>query len=468
MEGVNARPIKREANGPVRGDERKTVASGGIGLVLIADDVNLSGAFMGKKRRMVKVRGIDPQSPAAKSGELRVGDVIMAIDDRDSTTHEALVKALIRGDCGSQVRLFVQTPGSSEQREVTLTRSGNAFQNNTGERAPPAHPGKENAISNAPRNSGTASAVIDTDVFEQLKSTGNIEQAHLGEKERPERSLTDNGLEHIAHGRAETKAMLPQEEQQQKTDDASFNAMLAVSKPQTSTRGQDDSFSALYHELRQEVLDVNERAARLLQHCTLLCRQAEDAVSAAAAAVTRSKLPKCVSVHATTGEEASMNRGHENLREKGVGASEAHKWRALDQLSEDVAEAHQLLAEQRAANHATQRQLHESLAALRSVHQAVCGDSVTLRLRLFGGVGMAVANEVTKHKGKVTASIVRVQAIATNGPAAASGCIKVGDSLHMIDDEDVEALGSLCLLTRTKSTQFTCFTGTSTKNMSRR
>jgi hypothetical protein len=259
--------------------------------------------------------------------------------------------------------------------------------------------------------------------------------------------------------------MLPQEEQQQKTDDASFNAMLAVSTPQTSTRGQDDSFSALYHELRQEVLDVNERAARLLQHCTLLCRQAEDAVSAAAAAVTRSKLPKCVSVHGITGKGVSMSRGHENLREKGVGASEAHKWRALDQLSEDVAEAHQLLAEQRAANQATQRQLHEALAALRSVHQAVCGDSATLRLRLFCGVGMAVANEVTKHKGKVTASIVRVQAIAANGPAAASGCIKVGDSLHMIDEEDVEALGSCNLLARTKSTQFTCCTITSTRRI---
>ena len=436
MEGVTLK--KRSANGPVQGDERKAVASGGIGLVLIADDVNLSGAFMGKKRRMVKVRGIDPQSPAAKSGELRVGDVIMAIDDRDSTTHEALVKALIRGECGSQVRLLLQTPGSTEQREVTLTRSGNTFQSSTGERASPAHPGKENAISNPMM----ASVVIDTDALEQLKSTENSEPAYLGEKERPERSLADNGLERIAHGRAETNALLPQEEQQQKTDDASASvtAMSAVSTPQTPTRGQDDSFSALYHELRQEVLDVNERAARLLQHCTLLCRQAEDAVSAAAAAVTRSKLPKCVSVHGITGEEVSMNRGHENLREKGVGASEAHKWRALDQLSEDVAEAHQLLAEQRAANQATQRQLHEALAALRSVHQAVCGDSATLRLPLFGGVGMAVANEVTKQKGKVTASIVRVQALTANGPAAASGCIKVGDSLHMIDEEDVEAL----------------------------
>jgi hypothetical protein len=436
MEGVTLK--KRSANGPVQGDERKAVASGGIGLVLIADDVNLSGAFMGKKRRMVKVRAIDPQSPAAKSGELRVGDVIMAIDDRDSTTHEALVKALIRGECGSQVRLLLQTPGSTEQREVTLTRSGNAFQNSTGERAPPAHPGKENAISNPLM----ASVVIDSDALEQLKSKENIEPAYLGEKERPERSLADNGLERVAHGRAETKALLPQAEQQQRTDDAcaSVNAMSAVSTLHTPTRGQDDSFSALYHELRQEVLDVNERAARLIQQCTLLCRQAEDAVSAAAAAVTRSKLPKCVSVHGITGEEVSMNRGHENLREKGVGASEAHKWRALDQLSEDVADAQKLLAQQRAANQATEKKLNEALAALRSAHQAVCGDSATLRLRLFGGVGMAVANEVTKHKGKVTASIVRVQALAANGPAAASGCIKVGDSLHMIDEENVEAL----------------------------
>jgi len=59
--------------------------------------VNLSGSFMGKRRRMGKVCDIDPESPAVKGGELRVGDVIMTIDDRDSTTHEALVKALIRG-----------------------------------------------------------------------------------------------------------------------------------------------------------------------------------------------------------------------------------------------------------------------------------------------------------------------------------------------------------------------------------
>lgn len=65
------------------------------------------------------------QGPAAKSS-LRVNDVLLAIDGRDASSLEALVKGLVRGPCGSTLQLRVQTPGNAASRQVSVQRSGSA------------------------------------------------------------------------------------------------------------------------------------------------------------------------------------------------------------------------------------------------------------------------------------------------------------------------------------------------------
>ena len=65
------------------------MANGGVGIRLTTDAVNIKGV----KRRMIKIEKIDPLGPAAQSGGVKVGDVLLAIDDADATSHEALVCA---------------------------------------------------------------------------------------------------------------------------------------------------------------------------------------------------------------------------------------------------------------------------------------------------------------------------------------------------------------------------------------
>jgi carboxyl-terminal processing protease len=80
------------------------------------------GAEIGIKHDRLTIIAPLPESPAEKAG-LRPGDIIFAIDDKDTSnisTEEAVT--LIRGVSGTKVVLTILSAGASDAREVAVTR----------------------------------------------------------------------------------------------------------------------------------------------------------------------------------------------------------------------------------------------------------------------------------------------------------------------------------------------------------
>ena len=80
------------------------------------------GAEIGMKDSKIIIIAPLPSSPAEKAG-LKTKDVILKIDDKD-TTGITLVEAvyLIRGPKDTEVKLTIQSEGASEPKELTLKR----------------------------------------------------------------------------------------------------------------------------------------------------------------------------------------------------------------------------------------------------------------------------------------------------------------------------------------------------------
>eukprot|EP00960_Hanusia_phi_P018732 552375-Hanusia_phi.AAC.1 len=93
-------------------------AVGGIGVALGTETVKLQG----KSRKVVKVSQMATTGPAAQSGAVKVGDVILEVDGRDVTSLDVKsVKELTKGVTGSPLRLKLLRSGAAQ--EVVIRRS---------------------------------------------------------------------------------------------------------------------------------------------------------------------------------------------------------------------------------------------------------------------------------------------------------------------------------------------------------
>jgi uncharacterized coiled-coil DUF342 family protein len=94
---------------------------GGIGVALGTETV----ALKGKSQKMVKIAQLASSGPAAKSGMVFVGDLLIEIDGKDVTNLDIKhVKELTKGAPGSPMKLKVQRGAHGAQYEVILERSG--------------------------------------------------------------------------------------------------------------------------------------------------------------------------------------------------------------------------------------------------------------------------------------------------------------------------------------------------------
>ncbi|HEY7295420.1 MAG TPA: S41 family peptidase [Dehalococcoidia bacterium] len=93
------------------------------------EDTDLSGQFEGigatvqQKNGQVSIESLIPDYPAAKSGKLKPGDVIVAVDGQSTQGKSSTdVVKLIRGRAGTNVTVSVQHNDGSKE-DVTLTRA---------------------------------------------------------------------------------------------------------------------------------------------------------------------------------------------------------------------------------------------------------------------------------------------------------------------------------------------------------
>ena len=101
---------------------------GGIGISLGAGEVSIKG----KRKAVVKINGIAPDGPAAGTGLVQVGDVLLEVDGRDiSQMDPKAAKELVKGPAGSIVRLKTQR-ASAPAQEFTMERSSAASSSETG------------------------------------------------------------------------------------------------------------------------------------------------------------------------------------------------------------------------------------------------------------------------------------------------------------------------------------------------
>ena len=94
---------------------------GGIGVALGTETVTLKG----KSKKMVKITQLASSGPAANSGMVKVGDLLIEVDGKDVTNLDIKqVKELTKGAPGSPIKLKVQRGAKGAQYDVVLERSG--------------------------------------------------------------------------------------------------------------------------------------------------------------------------------------------------------------------------------------------------------------------------------------------------------------------------------------------------------
>jgi tetratricopeptide (TPR) repeat protein len=107
----------RDAAALLRGGAWRRAADG-----LVPPQIRVTGLTHAVKDGTVQITELHPGSPAAQS-KLRVGDVIVKIDDTQLTTETSdTVSKMLGGDAGTKVRLTVRHPGSERLEEIELTR----------------------------------------------------------------------------------------------------------------------------------------------------------------------------------------------------------------------------------------------------------------------------------------------------------------------------------------------------------
>lgn len=102
-----------------------------MGISLGAGEVSIKG----KRKLVIKINGIAPDGPAAMTGLVQVGDVLLEVDGRDlSKMDPKAAKELVKGPAGSIVRLKTQR-GNAPAQELTMERSSSASNSEVGSAA---------------------------------------------------------------------------------------------------------------------------------------------------------------------------------------------------------------------------------------------------------------------------------------------------------------------------------------------
>ena len=395
-----------------------SAAQGGRALGLRLGTVPVTDSKTGRKQRLVRVEDIDPRGAAAQSS-LRAGDVLLEIEDKDARSLEALVKDLLR-QSGPTLRLLVQTPGAGKgPRAVTLELPGEA-----GAEHPACVPagtlaGGDDGVSKSPSSVGTARN-------QQLDAAGQVQTEVAALQAELERTRDES--------RAAQELLAVREQE--------------LRDAHTAQAAREEEMVAAVHRCEASCAEAQTCVEAALAHAPLRPaslqqagpRASENAVpdgggtaSAGALAVELALLQGQLVLQQAE-LQAARNAGE--LRAAQTANTVEERWAALDALQGDLAETQRQLAECRTTNERQVQELQEAVFAIESLHLAVFKNGQVPQLC---GPGIAVTSEAVKHKGKVTATHIRVDAVAP-GSSAAQSCVRAGDVLQKIDDEDVSRL----------------------------
>jgi hypothetical protein len=95
------------------------LGDGSVGISLVSAEIKTEGP----QRTVIKIKSLAPEGPAAMTGLLEVGDVLLQVDEQDvSQMDPKAVKHLVRGPVGTLVRLRAQRANQTAHL-VTLERS---------------------------------------------------------------------------------------------------------------------------------------------------------------------------------------------------------------------------------------------------------------------------------------------------------------------------------------------------------
>jgi len=98
----------------------KPIGDGSVGISLVSAEIQTEG----HERNVIKIKSLAPDGPAAMTGLLQVGDVLLQVDGQDVSQMDPMaVKHLVKGPVGTLVRLRAQRANQTAH-EVTLERSG--------------------------------------------------------------------------------------------------------------------------------------------------------------------------------------------------------------------------------------------------------------------------------------------------------------------------------------------------------